>query len=126
MKFLKDNLTLILFVFAAAGAIYFVKDVLFSEPDHLEGIIIEKFFVPSLANTATTVYAGARRSNYFLTVQKEEQWVAIVKMDAGDTVKVHCKSGHYESKNIGDKIHFKKYEGKHFHIQFFAHNEEED
>ena len=126
MKIFKDNLTLILFVIAAAGAIYFVRDVLFSEPDHLEGTVIEKFFVPSLANSTSTPYANARRSNYFLTAQKDEQWVAIVRMDAGDTLKVHCVPGHYKITNVGDKMHFKKYEGKHFHIQFFAHNEEED
>ena len=126
MKFIKSNVTLIIFLAMAAGVGYVVKDVLFSTPDHMEGVILEKIFVPKSSTSAATPYGGALRSNYFITSQKDEQWVAIVKMDNGDTVKVHCMPTHYETKNVGDMIHFKKYEGKHFHIQFFAHNEEED
>ncbi|HRI79854.1 MAG TPA: hypothetical protein PLR06_10000 [Cyclobacteriaceae bacterium] len=52
--------------------------------------------------------------------------IAIVRMETMDTVLVHCIPDHYKVKNVGDPIHFKKYQGKQFHIQCFAHNEEED
>ncbi|CAN5446311.1 hypothetical protein BH10BAC4_BH10BAC4_11770 [soil metagenome] len=122
----KSNITLIVFVVLAAAALYTTYDVLFSSPDHMEGVIIEKIFVEPHSTTAATPYGGALRSNYFITSEKEEQWIAIVKMDNGDTLKVHCKAEHYATKNVGDMVHFKKYEGKHFHIKYFAHNEEED
>lgn len=89
-------------------------------------MIIEKIFVPSRSVSEATPYGGVRRSNYFITAQKEEQWIAIVKMASSDTLSVHCRSKHYQTKYVGDIIHFKKYEGKHFHIKYFAHNEEED
>ena len=109
-----------------AGLVFFAYDLLFSKPDHLQGTIIEKIFVPARIVSGDTPYGGARRSNYFITTQKEEQWIAIVKMERGDTLQVHCMPKHYHTKNVGDVIHFKKYEGKHFHIKYLAHNEEED
>jgi hypothetical protein len=119
----KSELPLILVLTATIGIGYFVYDLLFSEPDHLEGTIIEKIFVP--ARTASG-FGGPKGGNYGITVQHEDQWIAIVKMEAGDTLLVHCIAEHYKIKNVGDRIHFKKYEGKHFHIKYFAHNEEED
>jgi hypothetical protein len=102
------------------------KDVLFAKPEHEQGIIIEKIFVPGRMVSGHTPYGGAKRSKYFVTHQKQDQWVAIVKMDAGDTVKVHCMIDHYNSKNVGDVLRFKKYDGHLVHIDYFAHNEEED
>lgn len=52
--------------------------------------------------------------------------VAIVKTDDNDTLKVHCPMDHYETKAVGDVMHFKKYDGHLVHIEYFAHNEEED
>lgn len=108
------------------GLVFFAYDLLFSKPTHLQGRIIEKIFVPARTVSEATPYGGARRSNYFITIQKEEQWIAIVKMENGDTLSIHCMRKHYHTKNVGDVIHFKKYEGEHFHIKYFAHNEEED
>ncbi len=105
---------------------YVAYDILFSAPDHLQGTIIEKIFVPAHYVTAAAPYSGVRRSTYSITAQKEEQLIAIVKMENGDTVQVHCMASHYKSKNEGDILHFKKYEGKHFHIKYFSHSEEED
>ena len=100
-------------------------DLLFSKPDHLDGVILEKIFVPGKMVTGDTPY-GSKRSRYFVTHQKEDQWVAIVKTIYGDTLKVHCPMDHYHSKEVGDVMHFKKYDGHLVHIDFFAHNEEDD
>lgn len=122
----KTNLLGFFFVIVAiVGLSLIIFDLLFSKPDHLQGVVTEKIFVPAKTATGGTPYGGLRRSNYSITAQQEEQWIAIVKMENGDTVSVHCHAGHYQSKNIGDVIHFKKYEGKLFHIKYFAHNEEE-
>jgi hypothetical protein len=99
-------------------------DLLFSKPDHLKAKVIEKIYVPAYTVSGGT-YSGMRRGNYGVTTQKEEQWIAIVKTDEGDTLKVHCHISHYEKTEIGDEIKFNKYEGHLFHIHYFAHNEEE-
>jgi len=124
MGFIRSNIALILALAVFVLALFFVYDILFSPPDHLQGELIEKIHVPK-RNTMATPYAGALRSNYFISAQNDEQWIAIVKTNAGDTLVVHCKSNQYQSTNVGDIIHFKKYEGTHFHIKYFAHNEEE-
>ena len=66
----------------------------------------------------------ARRGNFFVTVHKDDQWIALVKTKDGKTVQVHCLSEHYQTKDIGDVILFKRYEGHLTHIEYFAHNEE--
>jgi hypothetical protein len=105
----------------------FLYDLLFSAPDHRTGVVIEKIFVPARSVTgAAPGMGGMRRGGYSITSQKEEQWIAVVRMENGDTLKVHCHPGQYKAKNVGDVIHFKKYEGKLLHIEYFAHNEEED
>ena len=99
-------------------------DLLFSKPAHLEGTVAEKIYVPAYTVSGGT-YSGIRKGNYGITTQKEEQWIAIVKTTEGDTLKVHCHISHFEKTKIGDAIKFNKYEGHLFHIQYFAHNEEE-
>lgn len=101
-------------------------DLLFTKPDHLNGIVVEKIYVPARSVTGATPYGGVKRGNYSITAQHDEQWIALVRMQNGDTVKVHCLPDHYKTRNVGDLIHFKKYEGKLLHIEYFAHNEEED
>lgn len=126
MTDLKSYLPVGIVVLVIAVLSFLIFDLLFSKPDHLQGTIVEKIFVPAHAVSGATPYGGVRRSNYFITTQKEEQWIAIVVIGNGDTLSVHCMPEHYRSKNPGDVIHFKKYEGKHFHIKYFAHNQEED
>ena len=126
MTDIKSNIPLVIMLIVVVGVSFFVYDLLFSEPEHQEGIIIEKIFVPARTVIGSTPYGGARRSNYFIKAERVEQWIAIVKMKSQDTLLVHCMAKHYASKNVGDPIHFKIYEGKHFHIKYFAHNEEED
>ena len=122
----KGNIGCVVLVVISVGITLVVYDLLFSKPDHLDGVIIEKIFVPAKISTGVTPYGGVRRGNYSITTQQEEQWIAIVKMENGDSISVHCHADHYLTKNVGDILHFNKYEGKLFHIQFFAHNEEED
>ncbi len=112
-------------IFAVVGVLVAVViDSLFSPPVHLQGKIVEKIFVP--AHTVTGgPYGGNRRGNYMITTAAEEQWIAIVKTDTGDTLKVHCHASHYQDKNVGDMITFNRYDGHLFHIDYFAHNEEE-
>ena len=126
MNDVKSNITLAILVIVIGVLSFFVYDLLFSKPEHLQGTIIEKIFVPARTVVGDTPYGGARRSNYFIQAQRVEQWIAIVQMETGDTLLVHCMAMHYKLKNVGDPIHFKKYEGEHFHIKYFAHNEEED
>jgi hypothetical protein len=110
-------------VFLAVGLVTY--DLLFSKPEHLEGVIVEKIFVPGQLVSSQTAYGGARRSRYFITHQREDQWVAIVTVPSGDTLAVHCRMDHYNSKGLGDNLKFKKYDGHLVHIKYFAHNEEE-
>ncbi len=107
------------------GVGVFLYDLMFSKPEHLKGVIIEKIFVPAHTYSGGP-YGGNRRGNYTITTQQEEQWIAIVKTDKGDTLKVHCHSSHYESTDVGNTIYFKKYEGHLLHVDYFTHNEEEE
>jgi hypothetical protein len=112
-------------IFAVVGVLVAVViDSLFSPPVHLQGKIVEKIFVPAHIVTGGP-YGGNRRGNYMITTAAEEQWIAIVTTDSGDTLKVHCHASHYEDKNVGDMITFNRYDGHLFHIDYFAHNEEE-
>lgn len=120
------NVLLGLVIVIVTGAVgYLVSDLLFSEPDHQQGVIIEKIFVPGRSVTGDTPYGGVKRSKYFVTHQKQDQWVAIVVVDS-DTIRVHCHPDHYKVKEVGEVIHFKKYDGHLVHIDYFAHNEEEE
>ena len=109
---------------AVLTSTFVVSDLLFSKPDLQEGVILEKTFIPGTPNTGDTPYAGARRGNFFVTVHRDDQWIALVKMKNGEKVQVHCLLEHYQTKNVGDVILFKQYEGHLTHIEYFAHNEE--
>ena len=126
MERIKSNLAAIIFIVLGLAAIYISYDILFSKPAHQQGVILEKIYVPGRSATDATPYGGVSRGRYSVTVQKVEQWIAIVKMENGDTLLVHCHPDHYELKNVGEVIHFKKYEGEHLHIKYFAHNEQEE
>ena len=56
------------------GFSLFLYDILFTKPDNLQGIVIEKIFVPAQSVSGTTPYGGVKRSKYFVTTQKEEQF----------------------------------------------------
>ena len=122
---MKNVLVGVAIVIATGIVGFLVSDLLFSTPEHEQGVIIEKIFVPGKSVTGDTPYGGVKRSKYFVTHQKQDQWVAIVVVN-NDTIKVHCHPDHYKLKEVGEVIHFKKYDGHLVHIDYFAHNEEEE
>lgn len=113
-------------LFIAIGLI--VYDILFSKPLIMQGIIVEKVYVPHETTSSQNVlpYSKYKSRDYMVTAQKHEQWVAFVKLDNEEIFKVHCHSDHYNQKQIGDTLHFKEYTGELFHIEYFAHNEENE
>lgn len=102
-----------------------VGSFVFDPPDHLEGIVLEKIYVPSRLATGATPYGGVKRGQYSVTAVQQEQWIAVVLTDAGDTLTVHLRPDHYGAKNLGDRIHFREYQGSLIHIRYFSHGEEE-
>jgi hypothetical protein len=108
-----------LFVAIIAGSF------VFDPPDHMTGTVIEKIHIPSKVKYAETPYGGVKRSAYSIRVVAEEQWIAIVRTEQGDTLTVHCHPDHYGQKNVGDQVKFREYRGSLIHINYFAHGEEE-
>jgi len=104
------------------GATIVAGSFVFDPPDHLQGTVIEKIYIPSNLQISD---APVRRGRYYVKAVREEQWIAIVVTDKGDTLKVHCDPKHYGTRNVGDRIKFRDYEGSLIHIDYFAHAEEE-
>ncbi|MGC4023350.1 MAG: hypothetical protein QM734_16090 [Cyclobacteriaceae bacterium] len=102
-------------------------DQLFSEPKIHKGIILHKTFIPERNANAPNVlpYGSYKAYKYTIQSQKFHQWIAIVKADDGDTLKVHCTSDHYEQKVEGDTLLFKEYRGNLFGIDYLSHIEED-
>jgi hypothetical protein len=105
----------------------FTYDQFFAPPKIHQGIILNKVFIPEHTATSQNVasYGRARTYKYIVQVQKFHQWVAVVKADDGDTLKVHCNSSHFNSTNIGDTLLFKEYKGEIFGIDYLAHSDED-
>ncbi|HCW06287.1 MAG TPA: hypothetical protein DGG95_02860 [Cytophagales bacterium] len=117
-----------LFFFAVLFLIGFVVfDQLFSAPKIHRGIVLHKVFVPEHTVVSPYVpnYARARNFNYDIHTQQYDQWIAFVKADDGDTLKVHCTSHHYEVTKLGDTLLFKEYKGDVFGIDYLSHSEED-
>lgn len=101
-----------------------VGSFVFDPPEHISGIVVEKIYVPPkthMGQALPTIRKGGRT----VALQSEEQWIAIVLTDAGDTLTVHCHPDHYGQKNVGDKIKFREYRGSLIHIDYFSHGDEE-
>lgn len=111
-------LSAILVLFVLGGSL------VFDPPEHLTGIVIEKIYVPAKRKTGGTPQ-GMRRGGYTITLVQEEQWIAVVRTEKGDTLTVHCHPDHYGQKNVGDPIKFREYDGSLIHIDYFAHGDEE-
>lgn len=122
---LRENGLLTLTILLCLILAVFVGSFVIDPPDHLTGTVIEKIYVPSNLRYADTPYGGTKRAAYSIRVVKEEQWIAIVRTDAGDTLTVHCHPDHYGQKEVGDRIRFKEYQGSLIHIDYLAHGEEE-
>jgi len=105
---------------------YFTYDVLFSPPTVHRGIIVEKLFVPA-KNVAGPNIVGSRYRayKYNISAKTTHQWVAFVKDEAGQVLKVNCKSDHYERKAVGDTLLFKEFRGEIFKVEYFSHNDED-
>ena len=111
-------------LFIVLLAVFFGSFV-FTKPDHLQGTVIEKIHVPSKFRRSDTPYLGIKRGAYSVRVTTEDQWIAVVVTDQGDTLAVHCDPDHYGVKEVGDRIKFREYQGSLVHIEFFAHGEQE-
>lgn len=126
-KKLTTGLTLVIILGGLVLAGLVAYDVLFSKPHIMKGIIVDKLFVPSKSNTGTHALPHARYRSYDYAIQAEqhEQWIAFVKIDGGKILKVNCHSNHYNTKQVGDTLHFKEYTGDLLGIDYFSHNEED-
>ncbi len=116
-------------IFGIAIAIgLIVYDVLFSKPLILQGIIVDKVYMPKESTSAQNIlpYMKYKSYDYIVTAEKHEQWIAFVKIEDDQILKVNCHSHHYEQKYVGDTLHFKEYIGDIFGIDYFSHNEEDE
>jgi len=113
-------------IVAVPGAIAY--DVLFSKPIIMQGVVVDKIHVPKESQSGQTItpYMKYKSYDYIVTSQKEEQWIAFVKTDEGQILKVNCHIHHYEQTQLGDTLRFKEYTGDIFHIDYFSHNEEDE
>lgn len=111
-------------IFVAIGFVAF--DVLFSKPELLQGIVVDKLYVPEKNTTSPHVlpYGKYKSYDYTISTEKQEQWIAFVNVE-GQVLKVNCHSHHYQSKQIGDTLCFKEYNGDLLGIDYFSHNEED-
>jgi hypothetical protein len=105
-----------------------VYDVLFSKPLLMQGVVVDKIHVPEKSQSAQNItpYMKYKSHDYIVTSQKEPQWIAFVKTDNGQILKVNCHVHHYEQTQLGDTLRFKEYNGDIFHIDYFSHNEEDE
>lgn len=113
---------------AFIGMIIFIYDLLFSAPTLHKGVIVEKIFIQSknVASPNAMNYTNKYKTyKYNISAKSSDQWVALVKSDEGDTIRVNCKSDHYNSASVGDTMLFKSYKGKIFKIEYFSHNDED-
>jgi len=104
-----------------------VYDVLFSKPLIMRGVVVDKVHVPEKGQSAQNItpYMKYKSHDYIVSAQKEEQWIAFVKTEEGQILKVNCHIHHYEQTQLGDTLQFKEYTGDIFHIDYFSHNEED-
>jgi hypothetical protein len=100
-------------------------DILFSPPTLQDGVITELINIPAKAVTTYTPYQGRKVGDHAILVQREEQHIAVVRLEDGEEYQVHCHKEHYDKLSVGDHLQFKKYEGGTFHIRWFAHYEDQ-
>ena len=124
-EWIDRNGSLVFMLILILALTVFAGSFIFTAPDHLTGTVIEKIYVPSRVKVGDTPYGGMKRGQYSVQAVQEEQWIAVVRTDEGDTLQVHCEPAHYGVKNVGDRIKFLEYQGSLVHIDYFAHGEEE-
>lgn len=129
---MKSSLFTVIKVFALVAIVgafsLVVYDVLFSQPVVLRGVIVDKLHVPSKNSSGQNIlpYMKYKSYDYVVTSQTEEQWIAFVKTNDGQILKVNCHIHHYNDTQVGDTLQFKEYTGEIFHIDYFSHNEEDE
>jgi hypothetical protein len=94
----------------------------------MKGVVVDKVYIPQKNSAGQNVlpYMRYKSYDYVVSTEKHEQWIAFVKLNDGQVLKVNCHSHHYEQKQIGDTLHFKEYIGEIFGIDYFSHNEEDE
>jgi hypothetical protein len=125
---LKKEFFVGLFLMAVfAIMVFFVYDLLFSRPSIHKGVIVEKIFVPGkyVAGPNTVTGSRYRSYKYNISSQSQHQWIAFVKDESGNLLKVNCTSDHYENKAVGDTLLFKEFRGEVFKVEYFSHNDED-
>jgi len=106
----------------------FLYNLMFAPPLIMQGIIVEKKFIPQdqISATGLNPYMRYKQKDYLITTQNHDQWIALVELQDGQVLKVNCHSDHYEERHIGDTLHFKEYAGDIMGIDYFSHNEEDE
>lgn len=105
-------------------ATWFVYDLLFSKPEIHEGVIVEMHFVEGRVQSGQ-FRLGSRARPQLMSTQRHDRWIAVVRMESGDTTLVECKKHHFDGKSIGGTLKFKEFQGGTFEIKYFAHSEEQ-
>jgi hypothetical protein len=93
-----------------------------------EGVVLEKIYLPSrfIAGPNVLYFHHPKTKDYAITSQTHSQWLALVKSDDGELLKVHCDSVHYVQKDVGEVIHFRKYTGEILGIEYMSYSKEEE
>ncbi|MEQ9415208.1 MAG: hypothetical protein RIF39_15340 [Cyclobacteriaceae bacterium] len=114
----------VIIITLVGGVSWFVSDLLFDKSEIHEGIIVSMEHIPGKMQTGQ-YHMGSKSRPQLVTSQARDRWIATVKMDDGNLVKVNCKVHHFENKEVGGVLRFKSFEGGSLGVQYFAHNEEE-
>lgn len=127
MSWLKSKLPVLGFVVVIVFGLLLVRSILFPHKDILQGVIVEKLYVPGkfVAGPNVLSFNHYKSHDYLITTQAHDQWLALVNTEEG-TIMVHCDSVHYQTKQVGDVLHFKKYTGEILGIEYMSHYEEDN
>lgn len=123
-----DSIKYVIFFSAVVLLGIFLFDLFFAKPLIMQGVIVDKMYVPKSNVSATSLnpYMRYKQKDYLVNAQNHDQWVALVELEDGQVLKVNCHSDHYEQKHVGDTLHFKEYAGDIMGIDYFSHNEEDE
>lgn len=117
-------LALILGVILLGFTSWLVYDLLFDKPIIHKGTIVKMEFLPGKVQSG--VYRmGSRARPQLISSKSHDRWIAVVRMQNGDTVLVECKKHHFENKEVGHDMEFKEFKGGTLEIKYFAHSEEQ-
>jgi hypothetical protein len=127
-KTIKTMLSFVIAIGALTAVGIIAYDVLFSKPKVMTGVVVDKLYVPAkhAAGPSVSPYSRYKSYDYTISTEKHHQWIAFVKIEGGTILKVNCHSDHYETKQVGDTLHFKEYTGDLLGIDYFSHNEEDE